>query len=97
MKLFLILLAFVFTLNTRAQDPVYRSAVSAELGGLGLGYSAQYDYLFKRSDNGFYDARIGIGATKFSSMDYYISLPHALTYNFRQLNQFYEGGIGGIL
>ena len=72
----------------------YGHAFSAEAWGIGVGISAQYDYIFRQTDKGFYDARAGVGGwANFNANSY--SFPHAVTYNFGSTNHFLEAGIGG--
>ena len=97
LKKFLAVLAIAFGIPCLAQESTYRHSISGEIFGLGaLGISAQYDYMFKRSSYGFYDARIGVGGWYFNSIsDAAITIPHAITYNFGQKHRFFETGIGG--
>ncbi len=97
MRKFIVILAIVFDTPCVAQEVTYRHSLSGEIFGLGaLGISAQYDYMFKRSRHGFYDARIGVGGWYFNSIsDAAFTIPHAITYNFGQKHRFFETGIGG--
>ena len=52
--------------------------------------------MFKHSAKGFYDARAGVGGYN-SDAQNYISIPHALTYNFGKKHHFLETGIGGTI
>ncbi len=71
----------------------YGHAFSGEFGGIGIGISAQYDYIFLQTDKGFFDARAGIGGWANYNFRSY-SFSHAVTYNFGSANHFLEGGIG---
>ncbi len=84
---------FFFSLTT-AQDSLRKHIISVESIGAGGFFSFYYDYTFRHSSRGFFDAKAGIGTFSFHTVS--LAFPHGATYNFRVLNHsFLEAGLTG--
>lgn len=96
MKILLSITGLFVSISCFAQENRKHHVISAEIFGLGLVLSGNYDYLFGYSKTGFFDVRAGFGAFAYGTSSG-ASFPHALTYNFGQKSDHLEIGLGGTL
>ncbi len=94
MRGFLIIACLFIASSCFGQESRKHHVISAEVFGLGIILSGNYDFAFGYSKTGFFDLRAGLGVFSVPGGSG-TSIPHALTYNLGAGADHFEFGIGG--